>query len=109
MQVFLLISLFIAILAIVFALQNAIPVTITFLVWKLDSSLALVLLVALAVGVLISFLATLPSLFRGRWTVSSQKRQVKRLEAQVVDYKDQLQKVQGQQGTEEKSEADALE
>ena len=47
MQIFLLISLVIAILAIVFALQNAVPVTLAFLVWKIDSSLAVVLLVAL--------------------------------------------------------------
>jgi len=50
MQALLIIALLIAILAVIFALQNAIPVSITFLVWKTEGSLALVLLVALAVG-----------------------------------------------------------
>ncbi len=90
MQIFLLISVVIAVLGIVFALQNAVPVTLTFLVWRIDSSLALVLLVALAAGVLVSFLATLPSLVKGGWTMSGQKRQLKRLEAQIVAFEDQL-------------------
>ncbi len=90
MQIFLLISFVIAVLGIVFALQNAVPVTLAFLVWKIDSSLALVLLLALAAGVLVSFLATLPSLLKGGWTISGQKRQIKRLEAQIADYQTQL-------------------
>ena len=90
MQIFLLISFVIAVLGIVFALQNAVPVTLAFLVWRIDSSLALVLLLALAAGVLVSFLATLPSLLKGGWTISGQKRQIKRLEAQITDYQTQL-------------------
>jgi len=90
MQIFLLISFVIAVLGIVFALQNADPVTLAFLVWRIDSSLALVLLLALAAGVLVSFLATLPSLLKGGWTISGQKRQIKRLESQITDYQTQL-------------------
>ena len=90
MQIFLIISLVIAVLGVVFALQNAVPITLSLLVWKINSSLALVLLVALAAGVLISFLATLPSLLKGGWTVSSQKRQIKRLEAQIADLQGRL-------------------
>jgi uncharacterized integral membrane protein len=104
MQIFLLISLVIAVLGIVFALQNAIPVTLSFLVWRIDSSLALVLLIALGAGVLVSFLATLPSLLKGGWTVSGQKRELKRLGAQVADYKDQLLKSQAQLAQKEKAE-----
>ncbi len=105
MQIFLLISLVIAILAIVFALQNALPVTLTFLVWQIDSSLALVLLAAVAAGILVSFLATLPSLVRGGWTTSSQKRQLKRLEAQIADYQEKLAKAESQLVEKEQVEA----
>ncbi len=90
MQIFLLFSLVIAVLAIVFALQNAAVVTIIFLAWRFDGSLALVILVALGVGALVSLLASLPSLARGSWTIASQKRKVKQLESQITDYQKQL-------------------
>ncbi|MEA4909703.1 MAG: LapA family protein [Chloroflexi bacterium] len=86
MQIFIVIALVIAILAVVFALQNLATVTVTFFIWSIDASLALVLLVTLAVGVLISLLASLPGLIRGRWTVSGQKKKLAALEAERNTY-----------------------
>jgi uncharacterized integral membrane protein len=94
MQIFLLIALVIAVLGIVFALQNAVPVSLAFLVWKIDSSLALVLLAALGAGILIGFLAMLPAQIKGGWTSSVQKREIRRLEAQIAEQKAQLEKAQ---------------
>ncbi len=82
MQVFIIIALLIAILAVIFALQNAVMVSITFLVWNIHGSLALVLLVTLAAGVVISLLASLPSLIRGRLTSRRQKKKLVALEAE---------------------------
>ena len=53
-------ALIIAILAIVFALQNADVILVTFLVWKFEGSLALVLLLAFVTGVIASLLILLP-------------------------------------------------
>ena len=85
MQVLLIIALLIAVLAVIFALQNAVTVSIAFLVWKTEGSLALVLLVALAVGALISFLASLPAIIRGAWTTASQKRRIAEIETSLAD------------------------
>lgn len=76
------IAVIIAILAVIFALQNLTPVALTFLMWQTDHiSLALVLLVAVAAGVLIGLLASAPALMRGAWSRVAHKRQVTALEA----------------------------
>jgi uncharacterized integral membrane protein len=80
MMISIIIALAIAIVAVIFALQNVTLVTVSFFTLTLHSSLALVVLVALAAGVLIGFLASLPGLIRGVWTTSSQKRKLGTLE-----------------------------
>lgn len=82
MQVFIIIALIIAVLAVIFALQNLTAVTVTFFIWKFDGSLALVLLLSVVVGVLISLLASLPGLIRGKWTVASQRKKLAALEGE---------------------------
>ena len=47
MQIFLFFALFIAILAIIFAIQNNADTSVSFFIWDADGSLALVLLVAM--------------------------------------------------------------
>ena len=50
MQVMIIVAILAAMGRVAFALQNNVPVTVTFLVWRFDSSLAMVLLMALALG-----------------------------------------------------------
>lgn len=87
MQVFIIIALLIAIIAVIFALQNVTAITISFLFWSYNGSLALVLLITLAVGVLISLLASLPGLIRGKWTISNQKKKLSALETERNTFK----------------------
>jgi putative membrane protein len=54
MQLLLILGIVFAIGAVTFALQNNVAVTVVFAFWRYDSSLAVVLLVALALGVLIA-------------------------------------------------------
>lgn len=86
MQIFIILALGIAIIAVVFALQNLAMVTVSFLFWSIDASLALVLLVTLAAGVLISFLASLPGLVKGKWTASGTKKKLSMLESERSTY-----------------------
>ena len=58
-QIFLFIAAFIAVLAVIFALQNAVPITVSFLFWQVNSSLALVLIMAFIAGLITSFLFNL--------------------------------------------------
>ena len=81
MQAFVIVSLVVAILAVIFALQNNTPTTLQFLSWKFEGSLALVILLAVAAGALVSFFAALPSLLRLKWHLRSHKRRLAELEA----------------------------
>src|SRR6056297_4241555 len=55
-QAYLFIAAFIAVLAVIFALQNAIPVTVSFIIWRVESSLALILIITFIAGLATSFL-----------------------------------------------------
>ena len=85
MIVFIIAAMLIALLAVVFALQNTATVTVAFLVWTVPGSQALVLLAALFAGIAICFLALLPSWVRHRWTIRSLSKQVTMLEASLAD------------------------
>ncbi len=81
MQVQLIVAIVVAILAVVFALQNAVPITVSFLTWRFESSLALVLLITVALGVIMSLLVSVPSMIKRRKIISSQKKKIQELES----------------------------
>lgn len=81
MQIFVIISLVVAILAVIFALQNNAQATLQFFSWKFESSLALVMLLAVAAGALMSFFAALPTLLRLKWSLRNHRRRLAALEA----------------------------
>jgi putative membrane protein len=64
MKIFTLFVLLIAIIVGVFALQNATPVFVQFLGWQTQASMALILLVTFALGVLFGFLISLPTMIQ---------------------------------------------
>lgn len=80
MQLLLIVGVAFAIAAVGFALQNNVPVTVVFAIWRFDGSLAMVLLLALGLGVIIAALVTSPAVIRGQWTVSRLRRQIADLE-----------------------------
>ena len=80
MQLQLIVAIIVAILAVVFALQNAVPITVSFLTWRFESSLALVLLITVALGILMSLLVSVPSIVKTRKMISSQKKKIQELE-----------------------------
>lgn len=81
MQLFIVIATLLGILSVGFALQNDVPVTVTLLVWRFDGSLAMVLLVAFALGALVLGLATTPSTLRRQWASRRQLKRIHELEA----------------------------
>jgi len=84
-QLFLIIVLFIAISAVIFALQNSVPVTVSFLFWKFESSLALVLLISLGLGVLVSFLLSIPTMIKRNLAISNYKKRIQELEENIQE------------------------
>ena len=75
MRLFVISALFVAFLAILFALQNTNLVIIQFFIWRYEQSLALTLLGTLAIGVVIGLLVSFPAILRrGRKIARTQKQ-----------------------------------
>jgi putative membrane protein len=78
---FVIVSLVVAVLAVIFALQNNTPTALHFLSWKFEGSLALVILLGVTAGAFMSFFAALPALLRLKWHLRSHKRRLAVLES----------------------------
>ncbi len=65
--------------ALLFALQNTEVVALSFMGWQFTSSLAVVVLASLGMGILISILAMLPSTLRDSFSIMGLKKQNKKL------------------------------
>ncbi|MDD3655272.1 MAG: LapA family protein [Atribacterota bacterium] len=84
MQIFLLIAALIAVLAVIFALQNAVPITVSFLFWQVESSLALILIVAFIAGLITSFLFNILSDIKRTRATASLEKQVEETKKEVI-------------------------
>ena len=80
MPILVVFALIISLVAILFALQNSYAVSVGFLVWQFYGSLALILLLTLAIGVLIGLLVTVPTIVRRGWLSTRQRKQLTQLE-----------------------------
>jgi len=85
--VYLIMALVIAIIAVIFALQNTITTTISFLAWEVTGSLSLVLLVTLAIGVLIGLLVLAPSTIKNPLAASGHRKRIGSLEKELDEHK----------------------
>ncbi len=74
MPFLLILAVVLAAVTALFAIQNSGVITVSFLGWETDASLALILILTLGIGILIGYLAGLPSSLRK----ASQLRRVKR-------------------------------
>jgi len=80
MQFFLFLALLIAAVLVLFAVQNATVVTLSFLTFHFVGSLAFILVVVFAAGFLAGVLMSVPSILRKGSAVREQKKKVKQLE-----------------------------
>ncbi len=80
-------ALILVFLAVAFALQNNEPITIQFFAWTFEGSLVLVLLTTLALGIIISVLASLPSQIKKSRTIAQQQKTITNLESSVSAHK----------------------
>ncbi|MDK2882334.1 MAG: hypothetical protein PWP58_670 [Bacillota bacterium] len=79
----LIVALFCALLVAVFALQNSVPVTVTFLAWRLEMSLVLIILGAAVLGAVAVFLLGSMTLLRQRHQLREAGRKIKKLEDEL--------------------------
>ncbi len=92
--VYLILALIIAAIAVVFALQNAMTVTISFLAWKVTGSLSLVLLITLIFGTVIGLLVLAPSAIKNTLAVSGHRKRIGLLEKELDDHRQRLAELQ---------------
>lgn len=85
MQLAVISAILTAIVAVFFAMQNNVPVTVNFLFWRFDSSLAMVLMLALALGATVIALLSTPAALKAQWRQSRQKRRIEALEKTIED------------------------
>ncbi|HHY93260.1 MAG TPA: LapA family protein [Firmicutes bacterium] len=69
-----------ALLVAVFAVQNSVPVTVSFLTWRFEMSLVLIILGAAALGAVAVFLFALVRLMKQGRLLREAQQKVKRLE-----------------------------
>lgn len=84
MHLMLILGVVFAIGAVVFAMQNNVAVIVSIALWQFEGSLALVLLVALGLGVIIAGLLSSPTVIRGQWAASRLRHQVTELEKKLA-------------------------
>ena len=86
----LILALAIAIVAVIFALQNTAIVTVTFFSVSFEGSLALVILVAVAVGILIGALVMTPGSIKNRLANVRSRKKISSLEASLDEQRVKL-------------------
>jgi uncharacterized integral membrane protein len=88
---YLILALIIAVVAVIFAWQNSLLVTVTFFAWKVEGApLSLVLLITLAIGILIGWLFVAPSLVKNSFRASGHRKRIDTLEKELEGHKAKL-------------------
>jgi uncharacterized integral membrane protein len=89
MRIFFAVALILALLVTVFAVQNNQPITISFLFWSIEGSLALVLMITLVFGIVIGVLLMAPGSVRTRLQIGGLQRSVRSLEQEKANTAEQ--------------------
>ena len=95
MQVITIVAMLVAAAGVTFALQNNVPVAVAFLLWRFEGSLAMVLLLTLAVGAFIVALVSTPSTLRRQWAIAKQNRRITELEGICDSQKEAIARLEG--------------
>lgn len=75
-------------IAVVFALQNVALVTVTFFSWHIEGSLAMILILSIISGILITLLLLLPGTIQTSLTLRRLKKETKKLEEELRKQKE---------------------
>jgi uncharacterized integral membrane protein len=87
MVISLILALVIAILAVFFALENTMMVTVSFFGYGVDGSLALFILIAMGVGVLVGVLIMMPGRIKTGLSNARHRKKIGSLEASLEEHK----------------------
>lgn len=73
--------------AIIFILQNTSIVALTFLGWQFESSLAIVVMLAILIGIVFSLLASIPSAINSTLMLSKLRKENRNLQEETEKYR----------------------
>ncbi|MBC8336043.1 MAG: LapA family protein [Anaerolineales bacterium] len=104
----LILALAFAVVAVIFALGNPESVTVTFLNFQLTESLALVLLVTLAFGLLIGVLLMTPGAIKRSVSLSMEKKRLKGTEKELDKHKSKVTELKEKGIVEEQEKAQVI-
>ncbi len=105
----LILALAFALVAVIFALGNTDPVTISFLTWSLEEQpLALVLLIAVALGILIGVLLMSPSAIKRNLALAGQKKKLKGSEKELEQHKAKVAEFEEKEKAEERAKEEEI-
>ena len=102
MPYLLILAIALAAITALFAIQNATVVAVSFLGWEWQASLALILILTLGVGILIGYLAGLPSSMKKGSQLRQTRKRLQQLESRIVGQ--QAARTTGESGTEHENE-----
>lgn len=81
---FLILAIALAAVVAIFALQNSAVIMVSFLAWHWEASLALILILVLGAGILVGYLAGLPSAWKSKSELRQQRREISDLEKEAA-------------------------
>lgn len=90
MQVYIILALLVALLVTIFAVQNNAIIAVTLFAWRIEGSLAIILMGTLFLGILVGIFLLTPTVIRGRLTASDLRKRLQKSEREI----DQLRKVE---------------
>ena len=88
MLIFFILGLLLGGVMVIFALQNVAVITVSFFQWQLEGSLALILLLAVLAGILITLLLLLPESVSKYFKYKNLKKENQRLEEELRKQKE---------------------
>ena len=96
-----------AILAVIFASQNPMIVTLSFYGYSVDGSLAVIILIAVIVGIIVGALTLAPSVVKHSFELRSHHKKIGELEKTIDEQKGKVAKAEQIMSMTESSEDDA--
>lgn len=101
MQFFLFLALILSLAIVIFALQNSEVIIVNFINWAFESSLALLLVVTFAAGMLAGLFSSIPAFWRKAKANRAQKKRIQELEREVVEFSEKIARSAGEETGEE--------
>jgi putative membrane protein len=85
MQVYLILALLMALLVTVFAVQNNAVIAVTLFAWRIEGSLAIILMGTLFLGILVGVFLITPTAIRGRLIASDLRKKLQKSEQDLEE------------------------